>query len=434
MYDRVPLPVARFLRRSGARLAALGAAFAMVLAFSTPAGATTTHGAAVTRGALPAVAPIIPFGCAKAVTGQAHCLGRGRLAPTTSGSPASSGLKPADLISAYKLSGTNGAGRTVAVVDAFDDPNAAADLAVYRSAYGLPACTTASGCFKKVNGSGQTSPLPAADSGWAEEESLDLDMVSAICPGCHILLVEASRGGHRLARPRPRTPPRRPPGVASISNSWGAAEDSSTLAADSHFNHPGVAITASSGDSGYGVSWPAASQYVTAVGGTTLKTASNARGWTETAWSGAGSGCSTQEPKPSLAEGHRLRAPHGRGRVRGRRPGHRRGRLRHREQLRRRVVLRPAAVAGAGHRRRRLGAGRRDQRVLADHRLGLRTGREQQRGAVRVLPVRAHRLAVRRHQRHQRQLHAGVPVHGRSRLRRPDRAGHAERDRGVLTF
>jgi subtilase family serine protease len=87
--------------------------------------------------------------------------------------------------------------------------------------------------------------------------------------------------------------------VASISNSWGAAEDSSTLAADAHFNHPGVAITASSGDSGYGVSWPAASQYVTAVGGTSLKSASNSRGWTETAWSGAGSGCSTQEQKPS---------------------------------------------------------------------------------------------------------------------------------------
>ena len=87
--------------------------------------------------------------------------------------------------------------------------------------------------------------------------------------------------------------------MASISNSWGAAEDSSTLAADSHFNHPGKAITASSGDSGYGVSWPAASQYVTAVGGTSLSAASNARGWTETAWSGAGSGCSAQEPKPS---------------------------------------------------------------------------------------------------------------------------------------
>ncbi|WP_194924268.1 S53 family peptidase [Catenulispora pinisilvae] len=299
MYDRVPLPVARFLRRHGARFAALGAAFALVLAFTAPASANTGAArASATRAALPAVAPIIPFGCAKAEPGQAHCLGRGRLAPTTSGSPTSSGLKPADLISAYKLSGTNGAGRTVAIVDALDDPNAASDLAAYRSAYGLPACTAASGCFQKVNGSGQASPLPAADYGWAEEESLDLDMVSAICPGCHILLVEAA-GADTASLTAAEDTAAKAPGVVSVSNSWGAAEDSSTLAADPHFNHPGVAITASSGDSGYGVSWPAASPYVTAVGGTSLSTASNARGWTETAWSSAGSGCSTQEPKPA---------------------------------------------------------------------------------------------------------------------------------------
>jgi len=298
MNDRVPLPVARFLRRCGARVAALGAALALVLAVTAPAGAEAA-GATAARGArLPAVAPIIPFGCAKVVAGKAHCLGRGRLGPTTTGSPTGSGLKPSDLISAYKLSGTSGAGRTVAIVDAFDDPNAASDLAAYRSAYGLPACTAASGCFKKVNGNGQSSPLPAADYGWAEEESLDLDMVSAICPGCKILLVEAA-GADTASLTTAEDTAAATPGVASISNSWGAAEDSSTLAADPHFNHPGVAITASSGDSGYGVSWPAASQYVTAVGGTSLKTASNARGWTETAWSGAGSGCSTQEQKPA---------------------------------------------------------------------------------------------------------------------------------------
>jgi subtilase family serine protease len=297
MNDRVPRPIAGFLRRSGTRVAALGAAVALALAFTAPARAEAA-GAAVARGARPALAPIIPFGCAAPTAGKAHCLGRGRLAPTASGSPTSSGLKPSDLISAYKLSGTNGAGRTVAIVDAFDDPNAASDLAAYRSAYGLPACTAASGCFKKVNGSGQTSPLPAADYGWAEEESLDLDMVSAICPGCHILLVEAA-GADTASLTTAEDTAASTPGVASVSNSWGAAEDSSTLAADTHFNHPGVAITASSGDSGYGVSWPASSQYVTAVGGTSLKTASNARGWTETAWSSAGSGCSTQEPKPA---------------------------------------------------------------------------------------------------------------------------------------
>ena len=288
MNDRVPPPVARFLRRHGARMAALGAAFALVLAVTAPASAHA-RAAVATRGSRPALAPIIPFGCAKVVAGEVHCLGRGRLAPNTTGSPGSSGLKPSDLISAYKLSGTNGAGRTVAIVDAFDDPTAASDLAAYRSAYGLPACTAASGCFKKVNQSGQASPLPAPDYGWAEEESLDLDMVSAICPGCHILLVEAG-AADTASLSAAEDAAAATPGVVSISNSWGGAEDSTTPAADSHFDHPGVAITASSGDSGYGVSWPAASQYVTAVGGTSLKTAANARGWTETAWSGAGSG------------------------------------------------------------------------------------------------------------------------------------------------
>jgi subtilase family serine protease len=247
----------------------------------------------------------VGFGCASARhAGGLHCLGRirahrasnGKIAPLTVSTP--TGLLPADLQSAYKLSGAHGSGRTVAIVDAQDDPKAEADLGVYRSKLGLPACTTANGCFKKVNQNGQASPLPAADYGWAEEISLDLDMVSAICPDCHILLVEAST---------PDTTPlatavdtaAATPGVVAISNSYGGAEDATTTAADPHFNHPGVAVTASSGDSGYGVSWPASSQYVTAVGGTTLNKASNARGWTETAWSGAGSGCSSNEPKPS---------------------------------------------------------------------------------------------------------------------------------------
>jgi subtilase family serine protease len=297
MTDRVPPPVPGFLRRSGARLAALGAALALVLAFTTPARADV-QSAAGARGARPAAAPIIPFGCAKVVPGKVHCLGQGRLAPTTSGNPNSSGLKPADLESAYKLSGLHSGGRTVAIVDAFDDPNAASDLAVYRSAYGLPACTTANGCFAKVNQNGQASPLPSADYGWAEEESLDLDMVSAICPDCHIQLVEAS-GADTASLSTAEDTAAATPGVASVSNSWGGSEDSSTLAADSHFNHTNVAITASSGDSGYGVIWPASSRYVTAVGGTSLSAASNARGWTETAWSGAGSGCSSNELKPS---------------------------------------------------------------------------------------------------------------------------------------
>ncbi|TQK95150.1 hypothetical protein FB563_0017 [Streptomyces puniciscabiei] len=247
------------------------------------------------------------FGCAHpSHAGQARCFGAlkahrtpsGRMSPFTTGSPTTAGYVPSDLRSAYKLAGTSGSGRTVAIVDAMDDPNAEADLAAYRKAYGLPSCTTANGCFHKVNQSGHASPLPAGDHGWAEEISLDLDMVSAACPGCHILLVEAKSANVPDLMAAEDTAATTP-GVVSVSNSWGGAEDNTVTSFDSHFHHPGVAITASSGDSGYGVSWPASSPYVTAVGGTSLSRASNARGWSETAWSGAGSGCSAYEAKPS---------------------------------------------------------------------------------------------------------------------------------------
>src|SRR5262249_46368312 len=103
-----------------------------------------------------------------------------------------SGYGPANLQSAYKLSSAGGSGMTVGIADAFDDPNAESDLGTYRSQFGLSACTTANGCFRKVNQNGATSPLPSTDTGWAGEISLDVDMVSAICANCHILLVEAS--------------------------------------------------------------------------------------------------------------------------------------------------------------------------------------------------------------------------------------------------
>jgi subtilase family serine protease len=209
-----------------------------------------------------------------------------------------SGLGPADLRSAYKLpSGTEGTGATVAIVDAFDDPRAESDLAVYRSQFGLPPCTTANGCFRKVNQSGATSPLPRSDAGWAAEISLDLDMVSAVCPHCKILLVE-SNGPDNSLFTAIDTAARL--GAKYISNSWGGSESSGQDTFDQqHLNKPGVAITASSGDDGFGVIHPASSRFVTAVGGTSLRRASNTRGWSESAWSGAGSGCSRQIPKPT---------------------------------------------------------------------------------------------------------------------------------------
>ena len=216
------------------------------------------------------------------------------------------GYGPTDLQSAYNLtaaSGSGGLGQTVAVVDAYDDPNAAADLAVYRTQYSLPACNTGTGagCVTKVNEQGQPSPLPSPDptqgAAWAKEISLDLDMVSAICPNCRILLVEASTNGLGDLGTADNTAVTL--GAKFVANSWNGAEFSSESYYDNvYFNHPGVAITFASGDSGYATGWPSASQYVTSVGGTTL-TPVTGGGWSETAWSGTGSGCTSADPKPS---------------------------------------------------------------------------------------------------------------------------------------
>ncbi|HET9172950.1 MAG TPA: S53 family peptidase [Actinospica sp.] len=213
-----------------------------------------------------------------------------------------SGFGPSSLQSAYKLpSSTAGSGETVAIVDAYNDPTAAADLAVYRSTYGLPACTKASGCLKIVGQTG-SSTLPKTNAGWATEESLDLDMVSAACPNCHIILVEATTASNTNLGKAVNEAAKL--GADAISNSYGGSESSTDTTYDTtYYDHPGIAITASSGDSGYGVEYPAASPYVTAVGGTSLSTSSNARGWTETAWSGAGAGCSAYEAKPSFQSG-----------------------------------------------------------------------------------------------------------------------------------
>jgi hypothetical protein len=142
------------------------------------------------------------------------------------------------------------------------------------------------------------SLYPSANGGWAQEISLDVDMASAICPQCNVLLVEASSATMANLGTSVNTAVKL--GADVVSNSYGGSEYSGeTTDENTYFNHPGVAITVSSGDAGYGVEFPAASRYVTAVGGTSLRQASNSRGWTETAWNGAGSGCSAYVPKPS---------------------------------------------------------------------------------------------------------------------------------------
>ena len=218
-----------------------------------------------------------------------------------------SGFGPSDLASAYKLNTSLGAGMTIAVVDAYNYPNAESDLAKYRAQYGLPACTQANGCLKIINQNGATSPLPAnAPSGddWTVEAALDLDLASAACPSCKILVVQADDdqgNGLDIAQNAAATL-----GAAVISNSWGGPEQAgqSLAAQEAYFNHPNIAVFVSAGDNGYndagqGPDYPATSSYTIAVGGTHLVKDASARGWTETAWTSGGSACSLSITKPA---------------------------------------------------------------------------------------------------------------------------------------
>jgi len=239
--------------------------------------------------------------CPRAAPAMAQCQGAlladasGTIVATT----APSGHTPADLQSAYRLpSSANGAGQTVAIVDAYDDPNAEADLATYRSTFGLPPCTSTTGCFRKIDEYGGTA-YPRPDTGWAGEISLDIDMVSAVCPNCNILLVEAATPSLLNLATGVDTAARLH--ATEISNSYARQEFKGETALDSHYDHPGIMITVASGNNAYagGTTYPAASPYVTAVGGTKLVRSSKARGWTETAWQKTSSGCSLYEPKPA---------------------------------------------------------------------------------------------------------------------------------------
>lgn len=207
-----------------------------------------------------------------------------------------SGKTPADIQGAYKLAGLSAGSRTVAIVDAYGYPNAERDLGIYRAHFGLAACTRATGCLTVVNQTGG-STLPRTNVGWDQEQALDLDAVSAACPSCKILLVQAKTASFANLGTAVNTAAVHA-GVVAISNSYGGGDAADTSYAK-YYKHSGVAVTASTGDGGYaGASYPASSQYVTAVGGTSLTTSSNSRGWTETVWSGAGSGCSTLNSHP----------------------------------------------------------------------------------------------------------------------------------------
>ena len=292
--------ITRIAIAAGAALTALG---------------TLTAAVPATAGTVPT--PAARAACPAARPGQARCLtlyapqvavnraiaekAAGLRVPPGSTTPKGWGAKSIE--SAYKLPLTKGAGQTIGIVDAFSTPHLASDLGVYRKEYGLPPCTTASGCLRVVNQQGKPSPLPKADPlGWGVEETLDVSMVSAACPLCKIVVVEGKSSTFANLAAAENTAVRL--GVNVVSNSYGGRESGFSQAFAKAYDQPGHVIVASSGDNGYtAAQFPANLASVTTAGGTQLAKAKNARGWTETVWNNnlgaSGSGCSAYVPKPA---------------------------------------------------------------------------------------------------------------------------------------
>jgi subtilase family serine protease len=206
-----------------------------------------------------------------------------------------SGMTPAQIKQAYNFpTNYQGAGEVIAIVDAYDDPNIEADLNTFSTQFGLPACTTANGCFTKMYASGSQ---PAGNTGWGEEISLDVEWAHAIAPAAKILLIESTDSNESLFDAVSFAIQQK---AAVISLSWGAEEFSSETSMDSIFQASTVPIVASSGDSGTGVIYPAASPYVVSAGGTQLSVDSSGNYLSETAWGGSGGGVSAYEAEPGF--------------------------------------------------------------------------------------------------------------------------------------
>ena len=248
--------------------------------------------------------PSLHRACGAAPVGWVKCFavwrGAGAASATTARTSAaglpSNGYSPADITSAYELGASAHPGDTVAIVDAFDNPKVESNLRTYRATWGLPSCTLANGCFRKVNQRGGSTP-PPADADWGVEISLDVQAVSAVCPSCKILLVEADDNSLVAIGKSVNTAVRL--GANVVSNSYGGDEFNGILAmGKAYYTHPGVAQVASSGDFGFGpAQFPAVSSHVIGVGGTSLRSVHGQ--WHETAWWGAGSGCSAWVHKPA---------------------------------------------------------------------------------------------------------------------------------------
>lgn len=234
--------------------------------------------------------------------------------PTLEGGGEDGGLDPQDLQSAYDIPTTGGKGQTIALIDAYGFEDAQQDLSTYRARYGLPPCTELHRCFRHVDErGGKARSKPGNPRGWEVESALDLEMASAACPECHILLVDAEGGSYKEYGEAVDTAVRL--GATEISNSYGTDEEYCAALCEANaaaYDHPGVLVTASSGDSGYdndesgdqSPTYPAVLPWVVAVGGTSLKRAANARGWAEEVWwepklgAGTGSGCAMIGEKP----------------------------------------------------------------------------------------------------------------------------------------
>jgi subtilase family serine protease len=230
---------------------------------------------------------------------DSHVVTDGKGTPLATVAP--KGYGPAQFRGAYGLPSSAPAGQTIAIVDAYDDPRIAADLNTYSSQFGLPLCNSSNPCFQKVNQSGSAGgPFPRSDSGWALEIALDVEVAHAVCPNCRILLVEANSSSLSNLAAAVRTAAKL--GATEISNSYGGSEFASELseAYAAPYEQPGVAVTVSSGDSGYGsFGFPAALSSVITVGGTTLTLGSGNTYGGESVWSGSGSGCSLYVAAPA---------------------------------------------------------------------------------------------------------------------------------------
>ncbi|KTC80885.1 S53 family peptidase [Legionella cherrii] len=205
------------------------------------------------------------------------------------------GLTPSQIRVAYGFNSVNaqGKGQVIAIVDAYDDPKIEADLAVFSKHFGLPACTTANGCFKKIYATGRK---PRTDAGWAGEIALDVEWAHAVAPAAKIILVEAANDQMDSLFKAVQVAVKN--GATVVSMSWGGSEFAGQTSYDAVFNNPKVTFTASSGDSGTGTIYPASSPYVLAVGGTTLNVDSYGNYQGEEAWSGSGGGVSSVEAWP----------------------------------------------------------------------------------------------------------------------------------------